>query len=248
MGRGIESVTGRVMLHDRRVAVVIPAFREARLIGRTLQGMPDYVDGIFVVDDRSDDGTAEVARKHPDPRTVVVQHAENRGVGAAIVTGYKRAIDTGHDVLAVMAADNQMHPDDLQAVVTPVALGRADYVKGNRFVHPEARRMPVLRRLGGELLSAATRAATRLTVTDCQCGYTALSRAAAQSLPLDSLWPRFGYPNDLLGMLAARQLRVHEVPVRPVYADEESGIRAFHVVSILGIIARRFWIENRRTA
>jgi hypothetical protein len=76
-------------------------------------------------------------------------------------------------------------------------------------------------------------------VSDTQCGYTALSARAARALPLDELWPRYGYPNDLLGLLAARGLCVVEVPVRPVYADEQSGIRPWHVFSVLSVIARR---------
>jgi len=232
------------MLHQRRIAVVVPAFREARLIGRTLRTMPDYVDRIVVVDDASDDGTSEAARNVGDPRVTVLRHPENRGVGAAIVTGYRYAMERGDAVLAVMAGDNQMHPDDLQAIVEPVALGRADYVKGNRFVHPDHARMPLLRRAGGEFLSLATRLATGLDVGDSQCGFTALSSAAAAALPLSELWPRFGYPNDLLGMLSARGFVVRDVPVRPVYADEQSGIRAFHVATILGLIARRRWLER----
>lgn len=234
------------MLHQRRIAVVVPAFREARLLGRTLRRIPAFVDAIVVVDDASDDPTSEAARGVADARVTLLRHLDNRGVGAAIVTGYRHALSAGHDVLAVMAGDDQMHPDDLEAVVAPVALGLADYVKGNRFLHPEASRMPLLRRFGGEILSAATRLATKLSVTDCQCGFTAIAREAAARLPLDELWPRFGYPNDLLGMLASRNFVVQEVTVRPVYADEQSGIRVRHAAIILGLIVRRRWLEAAR--
>jgi hypothetical protein len=93
-------------------------------------------------------------------------------------------------------------------------------------------------------LALATRLATGLSVDDCQCGYTAISRTAALGLPLDELWPRFGYPNDLLGMLAARALPVVEVAVRPVYGDERSGVRAWHALSILVLILRRYLRER----
>ena len=125
--------------------------------------------------------------------------------------------------------------------------GRADYVKGNRFRHVNVHDMPLLRRLGGMLLSSVTRLATGLMVDDTQCGYTALSAAAARRLPLDDLWPRFGYPNDLLMLLAARGMRVHEVPVRPVYADEASGLRPWHVLQIMGVIGRRWRSERSAT-
>lgn len=232
------------MWQSSAIAVIVPAYREARLLPRMLGRVPEYVDRVIVVDDASDDGTDSAARSLGSARVRVVRHERNLGVGAAIVSGYRAALAENLHVFAVMAGDDQMHPDDLEAVVAPVARGEADYVKGNRFVHAEARRMPVLRRLGGELLSFATRRATGLSVSDCQCGFTALSRNAASVLPLEELWPRYGYPNDLLGMLAARGFRVKDVPVRPVYADEASGIRPVHVATILGLIARRYWLER----
>jgi dolichol-phosphate mannosyltransferase len=232
------------MWHSAKVAVVVPCFREARLITRTLSGIPAFVDLVVVVDDKSDDGTADVVRAAADGRVLLVEHAENRGVGAAIVSGYRAALAAGCDVFAVMAGDAQMAPEDLAAVVAPVALGHASYVKGNRFRHARAADMPIARRFAGRMLAIATRLATGLRVDDCQCGYTAISRSAVLRLPLDDLWPRFGYPNDLLGMLAARGLSVLEVPVRPVYADERSGVRAWHALSILGLIARRYVRER----
>ena len=232
------------MWQSAKVAVVVPCFREARLISRTVAGIPAFVDLIVVVDDASDDGTARAVLAAGDPRVQLVLHAENRGVGAAIVSGYRAALDAGCDVFAVMAGDAQMAPDDLACVVAPVALGRASYVKGNRFQHARYSDMPLARRAAGRMLALATRLATGLAVDDCQCGYTAISRAAVLRLPLDDLWPRFGYPNDLLGMLAARELSVLEVPVRPVYADEQSGVRAWHALSILWLIARRYARER----
>jgi hypothetical protein len=175
-----------------------------------------------------------------------LSHTENRGVGAAIVTGYRAALAEGAGVLAVMAGDNQMDPADLERVIAPVAEGTFDYVKGNRFIHADARRMPLVRRLAGKVLSFATRAASGLDVDDCQCGYTALSAAGARRIALDEIWPRFGYPNDLLVMLGARGLRVGEVPVRPVYADETSGIRPWHGALVLALIARRAYLERGR--
>lgn len=234
------------MWDQRRIAVVVPAYREERLIGRMLRRVPSYVDAVFVVDDASPDGTTRAARAVGDPRVTALQHTVNQGVGAAIVTGYRAALDAACDVVAVMAGDDQMHPDDLQNVIAPVVEERADYVKGNRFVHTESHRMPWLRRLGGEVLSFSTRRATGLRVSDTQCGFTAISAKMLRRLPLEELWPRYGYPNDLLGLLGSHGARVREVPVRPVYADEDSGLRAFHVASILGVIARRYVREKRR--
>ena len=222
------------------IAVVIPAYNEARLIARTLSSVPKRARHVFVVDDGSHDRTAELARRHPDPRVEVIRHPQNRGVGAAIVTGYRAAFARGADVCVVMAGDAQMDPRDFDALVAPVLNGEADYAKGDRLSFPRAHRhMPLTRFVGNALLSGLTRLATGITVRDSQCGYTALARPAADSLPLERLWPRYGYPNDLLGMLAERSLSVRDVTVRPVYADEASGIGLRHALWVIPYVLLR---------
>lgn len=226
------------MWNGRRIAVVIPALDESERIASVVTGIPSWVDEIVVVDDGSRDGTSGAAERAGDPRTTVIRHDTNRGVGAAIATGYERGLALGADVLVVMAGDRQMDPTDLPALLAPIVEARADYVKGNRFIHPERRRMPTLRRLAGKVLSAATRTITGYHIDDSQCGYTALSADAARRLPLGELWPRYGYPNDLLVLLSREGFRVSEVPVRPVYAGEKSGIRAWHAAVVLWVLFR----------
>lgn len=228
------------MWRGAKVAVIVPAYQEERIIGRMLGKLPPCVDQIYVIDDASTDGTSSQVRGRGDPRVTLLRHPENRGVGAAIVTGYERALADGSDLLVVMAADDQMDPADLPSLLDTVRGGLADYAKGNRFLHPDVVHMPRRRRLGSMLLSALTRSATSLEVDDCQCGFTVLSASAARRLPLSEVWPRYGYPNDLLGMLAHAGCEVAEVPVRAVYADEESGLRLHHVFTIAAVIARRW--------
>jgi glycosyltransferase involved in cell wall biosynthesis len=234
------------MWKGARVAVIVPAYQEQRLILRTLRGIPGYVDRVYVVDDASRDATAAVVEGHADERVRLLRHARNCGVGAAIATGYAAALDEGADVLAVMAADDQMHPDDLAPLVDAVVSGGAQYAKGNRFAHARVKDMPLARRSAGRVLSALTRLATGLRVQDTQCGYTALSARTASALSWSELWPRYGYPNDLLGLLAAQGAGVRDVPVRPVYADEASGVRPWHAFSVAGVIARRWWLTKTR--
>jgi glycosyltransferase involved in cell wall biosynthesis len=228
-----------------RISVVVPAYNEARLITRTLRSIPAYVTHVVVVDDGSADDTARNAQALNDPRVEVVRHRENRGVGAAIVTGYLTAFGRGADVCAVMAGDGQMDPADLERLVRPVITGQAAYAKGDRLSFPEARQaMPLSRWLGNLVLARLTGLAAGLPVRDSQCGYTALSREAAQQLPLHKLWSRYGYPNDLLGMLRERNLPVSEVTVRPVYADEESGIRLWHALFVVPFVLVRVLVRR----
>lgn len=236
------------MFEGKRIAVVVPAFDEAARIARTLATLPSFVDVVVVVDDASHDATAEVARASR-PTAIVLRHAENRGVGAAIVTGYRAAMDARADVAVVMAGDGQMDPADLPRLLRPIVEGRADYTKGDRMRHPEIRRsMPAHRYWVGRGLALLTAKAAGLrSLSDSQSGYTAITREAIASVDLDALWPRYGYPNHLIGMLAGRGARIEDVVVRPVYAGEKSGLRPWHVVRILRIVAR-VAIDRRRPA
>ncbi len=236
------------MLEGARVIVVVPAFEEAERIARVITSMPAFVDRIIVVDDACTDGTSEQARRAAEPRAEVITHGENRGVGAAIVTGYRRALELStapRDVFVVMAGDGQMDPDDLAQVASPVATGRAGYVKGNRFSSPDAWQvMPLQRRLGGEVFSRLTSAAIGVSITDSQCGYTAISRLACEALDLEALWPGYGYPNDLLAKLARAGVAIEEVTVRPIYAGEKSHLRLWHLARITRLVGRA-WLERK---
>jgi glycosyltransferase involved in cell wall biosynthesis len=224
------------MLHERSIAVVVPAFQEALHIGRVIATMPRFVDAIYVVDDASIDGTSEAALSIGDPRVKVLRHETRKGVGAAISTGYAAACE---DAVAVMAGDGQMAPEDLAAVVMPVLRDQADYVKGERFWHRGVRaKMGVPRWIGGQLFSRLTSIAIGQRVTDSQCGFTAIGRNALLALDLPGLWPSFGYPNDLLGQIAARGFRIREVPVQPIYGDETSKLRLRHLPPFFFLIAR----------
>jgi len=237
------------MLAGRSVAVVVPAFDEERLIGTTLGGIPEFVDHVFVVDDASNDATAERARSSGDARVEVISHERNQGVGAAILTGYRRALAAGIDVTCVMAGDNQMDPADLEAIAGPVARGEADYAKANRLFTGRAWELiPHTRYLGNAVLSLLTKIASGYWhVADSQSGYTAIARETLELLDLDRIYERYGFPNDMLVHLNVINARVRDVPSRPVYGiGESSGIRLRRVVpSISWLLTKAFFWRMR---
>ena len=233
------------MFRNAQIAVVVPAYNESKHIEATLRAVPSFVDYVLVVDDGSRDDTAIRAAKLGDARVHVVRHRQNCGVGAALRTGYLRAFAAGADVAVVMAGDGQMDPVDLPALLAPVVAGEVDYAKGNRLAHPEVvRRMPRSRLLGNRVLSFLTRRATGLPIHDSQCGYTALHRRIGERLPWHALWQGYGYPNDLLGMLQQQRARVRDVVVRPIYADEQSGVRLRHALLIVPFILSRVFAQR----
>ncbi|HXS15899.1 MAG TPA: glycosyltransferase family 2 protein [Polyangiaceae bacterium] len=231
------------MFHQHRVFVIVPAYCEQRLIQATIRSIPALVDAIIVVDDGSTDSTQAKVVELADERTHLIAHDHNQGVGAAIYTGYAAAIAMGADILVVMAGDNQMDGSDLEPLLRPLLIG-SGYVKGNRFLHPQVKHMPRLRRWGSRLLGYFTSWATGVRIDDSQCGYTAITRQAVLSLDLSRMWTGYGYPNDLLIALARRGVAIAQVPVRPVYAGEASGLRPWHLLTICTVILRRWWRER----
>lgn len=233
---------GEVLDAKKRIAVVIPAYCETRLLPATLASIPEFVDQIIVVDDGSPDKTYQVAgaAARSDLRVKVIRMGYNYGVGRAITRGYEYALESGADVIAVMAADNQMDPDDLARVIAPVLAGQADYAKGNRLAHPDSYQMPQMRRFGTRLLGKLTGVIGGYAeLDDAQCGYTAISARALEHLPLHKLYPRYGYPNDLILRLSEVGARIEQPVVRPVYATEQSGLHIPKVIlPIAGILAR----------
>jgi glycosyltransferase involved in cell wall biosynthesis len=234
------------MLEGKRVAVVVPAYNEERLVAETITGIPPFVDRIFVVDDASTDGTAEAARALRDPQVEVIVHERNEGVGAAIVTGYKRAVEERIDVTCVMAGDNQMDPEELEALALPVARGEVDYHKANRLFTGQAWQLiPRTRYLGNAILSLLTKIASGYWhVADSQAGYTAIGLPILQLLDLDRVYKRYGFPNDLLVHLNVWNARVRDFPSRPIYGvGERSGIRLRKVVPTISWLLLKgfFW-------
>jgi len=241
------------MFEKKTIAVVVPAYNEEHLIGHVIETMPDFVDYIVVVDDRSSDDTSKVVAQYAekDKRVILIQHEKNQGVGGAIVTGYKWARDHEVDVSVVMAGDGQMDPADLPNIIGPVARGESDYTKGNRLVHGEAWKvMPRYRYLGNSVLSLLTKIASGYWhIADSQTGYTAISLRALQLLDLDSIYKRYGMPNDILIKLNELNMRVRDVPIRPVYnIGERSGIRLRKVLFTIPWLLfkgffRRLWFK-----
>jgi glycosyltransferase involved in cell wall biosynthesis len=214
---------------DHTVAVVVPAYNEQLLIGETLSSIPSFVSKIYVIDDCSKDTTWNLIQEYAknDPRIVPIHHEVNQGVGAAIVTGYKRALSDGMDIAAVMAGDNQMDPAFLPQLLDPIVDGKCDYTIGNRLISPEYRKgMSKWRFFGNAILTFLTKMASGYwQMMDPQNGYTAISGRALERIGLEGIYPRYGYCNDLLVKLNVWGFRIKNLPHPARYGKEKSGIK-----------------------
>jgi glycosyltransferase involved in cell wall biosynthesis len=235
------------MYRKKTIAVVVPAYNEEELIGKVLKTIPAFVDHIVVVDDASRDRTGEVVKAHQkeDPRIIYIPHKKNEGVGGAITTGYKWARDKEIDISVVMAGDAQMDPEDLPKLLDPVVEGEVDYSKGNRLFTGRAWRViPKARYLGNAILSFLTKIASGYWhVADSQSGYGAVSLEVLKTIDLDSIYKRYGMPNDFLVRLNVYHFRVRDVSVNPVYGiGERSGIKIYKVVFTLSFLLLKLFL------
>ncbi len=240
------------MYAEHRIAAIVPAYNEEKLIRRTLSGMPDYIDCIYVINDCSTDATAERVQQHiretGDQRIVLIQHEVNSGVGQALKTGYSRGIADGMDIMAVLAGDNQMDPVHLPKLLDPIVNGRADYTKGNRLYARDAfATMSRFRAFGNGLLTLLTKVSSGCWhITDPQNGYTAVSREALETVGVDSIFHWYGYCNDMLAKFNAFDVRVMDVKIPAVYGEEKSSIKIIpYMFRLSGLLRRNFFWRMR---
>lgn len=235
------------MFKGNHVTVIVPCYNEASQITRVIETMPEYVDEIQVIDDASSDGTSSIveAIKSVNTKVRLVKHASNRGVGAAIESGYRAFLETSSDVAVVMAGDGQMDPTDLPAILDPVVAGSADYSKANRLTYEFSwKSIPRVRLFGNMILSFLTRLATGYwSIGDSQTGYTAANRRVVAAFVARGVYPRYGVPNDLLITCALVGARVTDVPTAPVYDVGENSKLVPRKVAlpILRILIRGFF-------
>lgn len=236
------------MINKEKIAVVVPARNEEKMIGQVIKTMPAFVDSIIIVNDSSQDKTVKRAKEaglESKRKIEIINLNSNCGVGGAIVAGYKKAIEFGATATAVMAGDGQMDPDELKDLVLPIINNEADYTKGNRLIYGQAWKMiPKVRYLGNSVLSMLTKITSGYWhVADSQTGYTVIAGDILKRINLDNLYKRYGFPNDLLVHLNIARARVKEIPIKPIYhADGKSGIRLWKVIpTISWLLLRRFF-------
>jgi glycosyltransferase involved in cell wall biosynthesis len=238
------------MYRERKIGLVIPAYKEERLLPKVLASIPDLIDYVVVVDDASPDDQAEVVRKcaQTDPRVHLVQHAKNSGPGQAVISGYLEAADNDCDVIVVVGGDNQMDLNEVERFLDPIIDGVADYTKGNRFLlstlDDTLQKMPRLRLVGNILIAAVAKIASGYYKTmDFVDGYTAISRESVRLINWNRAWKEYGYPIDFLIRLNAYSLVSLDIPRTAIYTPGErqsqiKGLRYF--IRVAPMIFRGF--------
>lgn len=234
------------------IAAVIPAFRVEAEIEGVLRGLPAFLRHILVVDDASPDSTASrvAALAEKDPRILLLSHTRNEGVGAAMVTGFHKALELGAQIVVKVDGDGQMDPAFLPALLTPLINGRADYAKGNRFRDLEAlRQMPLGRRVANLLLSFTSKAASGYwNCFDPANGYFAIRAEVLAQLPLEKVERRYFFETWMLANLYLLGAHVVDIPMPARYGNETSNLSMRQAsiefpTKLLVTGARRLWFK-----
>ncbi len=236
-----------------KITAVIPAYKVEKQIAETLARVPDYIREIIVVNDASPDKTGEIVRRRQvdDARIVLVEHAQNRGVGGAMLTGFQEALKRGTQVVVKIDGDGQMSGYDPRPLLLPLIRGQADYVKGNRFRDFQAlKSMPLIRQIGNMGLGFLVKAATGYwDCFDPTNGFFAIRQEVLAALPLERVHKSYFFETSMLGELYLIDALIKDVPYPAVYGDEVSNLSVAKTLwefppKLVYIFLRRVLIKN----
>lgn len=219
---------------DLKIAVILPSYKVRQHIIGVIRLIGPEVSRIYVVDDCCPDHSGcFVESNGKDERIVVIRHTENQGVGGAVMTGYKAALEDGMDIFVKVDGDGQMDPRLILDFVAPIAAGEADYTKGNRFFDLEGiHAMPKARLFGNAMLSFMTKLSSGYwNLFDPTNGYTAIHRDVARHLPYTTISHRYFFETDMLFRLNTLRAVVIDIPMDAKYGNEISGLKISKIVS-----------------
>jgi glycosyltransferase involved in cell wall biosynthesis len=232
------------------VAVVIPCYNVAGQLQKVLDTIPPSIDYVIPVDDCSPDGTKELIAKaaQSNLRIQPVYHTENRGVGGAMVSGFRAAIRLGADIILKLDGDGQMDPVYMEPMVQRLCTGQCDFVKGNRFHNRlQIKNMPVVRRIGNMGMGFLVKMASGYwNISDPTNGYFAIRRETLEKLPFERLSPRFFFESSLIIELYYTGARIQDMGMPAIYGTEKSNLSIWQTLfTFPGKLARAFFRRIR---
>ena len=219
-------------MHKSKKAVVIPAYKVSEQIIEVVSTIPDMIDFIIVVDDACPEKSGKLVEDAGIKKVTVIYHKKNQGVGDAVISGYKKAMELGCDIVVKIDGDGQMDPSHIEELIKPLENNEADYMKGNRFRNIDViRKMPKLRLMVNNLLSFFVKVCSGYwNIMDPVNGYTAIHRRVLDKLKLDKIAKRYFFESDMLLNLYLINAVVKEFPMQAKYGTETSSLTAKHVL------------------
>lgn len=211
---------------DAKKSVVVPAYKVSSQIKDVISTMPEIIDCIIVVDDKCPEGSGKIVEALNDARVTVIYHDENKGVGGAVKSGYRKALSLGCDIVVKMDGDGQMNPKYLESLIKPLLHDEADYSKGNRFVDFKAlKSMPKARLFGNNMLSFLEKLFSGYwDIMDPTNGYTAIHKTMLEKLNFDKIADRYFFESDMLLALNLNNGVIKDIPIPAKYEDYKSSL------------------------
>lgn len=212
------------VVKEKKVIVVMPAYNAASTLEATFREIPELVDEVILVDDRSSDDTVERAQALGIDK--VIRHAHNRGYGGNQKTCYQAALDAGAGIVVMLHPDYQYTPLLLEAMVYPIANGLFPVMLGSRILGKGALRggMPLYKYIANRFLTAFQNLLMGQKLAEYHTGYRAFSREILESLPLEENSDDFVFDNEMLGQIAYAGHTIGEVTCPTKYFEEASSI------------------------
>ncbi|WP_300673772.1 glycosyltransferase family 2 protein [Desulfoluna sp.] len=207
--------------------LVLPCYQTRDHILTLLEKVGPEIDWIVLVDDGCPQNTGKYAINNAsDSRLILIEHGTNRGVGAAVVSGFKKAIELGADIIVRIDSDGQMDPVMIPQFIYPLTIGLADFTKGNRFWCPETLSgMPATRLIGNGILSFISKLSSGYwSLMDPNNGFFAIHAAVIQKLDLSKLDSRYFFESDLLFRLNTIRAVGVDIPMNSIYEGETSNL------------------------
>lgn len=208
------------------IAVVIPAYKVKDQISSVVSELPSFVDHIIVIDDKCPEYSGKIAESLSNKKVIVIYHEVNKGVGGAVISGYKKAVELGVDIIIKIDGDGQMDVNYMHKLIKPIIDNKADYTKGNRFFDfKDLHKMPKIRLIGNSGLSFLVKAASGYwNIMDPTNGYTAIHRSLVEDIDLEKIAKRYFFESDMLINLNIENAVVVDVPIPARYGDEKSSL------------------------
>ncbi|HEY5728615.1 MAG TPA: glycosyltransferase family 2 protein [Anaerolineales bacterium] len=225
---GVTTVASSPDFSGYNIAAVIPCYYVEQEIDSVLTSIPRYLQHIIMVDDASPDSTADIISEaaKKDGRIILIRHQTNQGVGGAMVTGFRRALELGAQFVVKIDGDGQMDPVHIPNLLVPLIDGKADYTKGNRFrdFHP-LQKMPLIRRVGNMTLGFLSKAATGYwNLFDPTNGFVAINSHVLAQLPLEGIDRSYFFETSMLAHLYLLGAVVKDIPMPARYLGERSNL------------------------
>jgi glycosyltransferase involved in cell wall biosynthesis len=230
-----------------KLVIVMPAYNAAKTIESVFKRIPKEfykrVHKIVVVNDGSKDNTAKVVERLSKKykKTLKLDHPQNKGYGAAQKTGFNKAVELKADIAILLHSDGQYAPEVLHKMIAPIAQGKADVVMGSRFLGGGALKggMPLYKFIGNRVLTAIENLAYGMNISEFHTGYMIYSKKALQSIKFNRLSDSFHFDGEMVMMSGKKRLRIVEIGIPTLYAEEESHLKPIkYGLEVLKIILK----------